>query len=247
MRIKFSALLTLFLLCPWWAQAQRKPGDFVTDGPKTGKRIALTFDDGPGPNTSKFLDLLDRYHVKATFFMLGDQVKHRPAVAKDVVARGHEIGSHTMTHINYAKRYHYRRSQVSGPDADAKAVALTKADLLADMRQSREVIETVTGRKLKLLRMPNGIDRPWIKEAARESGFILVNWTFGGDWTSTPTDQLAKSYVHALRPGTIYLIHDGWPKSDKSLAMAEAVLEAARQQGYQVVPVGELIGLSNPQ
>jgi peptidoglycan/xylan/chitin deacetylase (PgdA/CDA1 family) len=239
------ALATLLLYCVL-AGAALKPGDFVTQGPTTGKRIALTFDDGPGPNTAKFLDLLDRYHVKATFFMLGDQARHRPAVAKDVADRGHDVGSHTMTHIDYNKRYKYWLSQQVGLDAKEKATALAKADLVRDMRDSRTVIEKETGRKLVILRMPHGIDRPWIKDAAKQTGFVLVNWTYGADWSSTPAELLKQSYVRAIHPGAIILMHDGWPKSDKSLAVAEAVIQAAQKQGYEIVTVSELIGAAAP-
>ena len=238
--------LLLSLLIPATAVAQLKPGDFVTGGPTTAKRIALTFDDGPGPNTVKFLALLRKYNVKATFFMLGDQARQRPAIARQVAEEGHEIGNHTMTHINYAARYKYRLSQTAG--SKEKAVELVKADLLADMRQSRQILEKETGAKLRILRMPHGIDKPWIKETARDAGFILANWTYGADWTSpppNPVEELKKSYVHALRPGVIFLIHDGWPKSDKSLSVTEAVIKAAQANGYEIVTLGELIGLDS--
>jgi peptidoglycan/xylan/chitin deacetylase (PgdA/CDA1 family) len=91
--------------------------------------------------------------------------------------------------------------------------------------------------------MPHGIDRPWIKEAAKETGFILVNWTYGADWLSTPEDQLEKSYINAIEPGAIFLFHDGGSKRDKSLKLTEAVIKAAQEQGYQIVPVGELLGI----
>jgi peptidoglycan/xylan/chitin deacetylase (PgdA/CDA1 family) len=207
------------------------PGSFVTRGPTTTKKIALTFDDGPGPQTQKFLDLLDRYQVKATFFMLSEQVGYKKATARMVVDRGHEPASHTTRHKNYA--------QV----AKAKSIPEAKAELVADIKESRTTIEEATGSTLQILRMPHGIDRPWIKEAAKETGFILVNWTYGADWLSTPEDQLEKSYINAIEPGAIFLFHDGGSKRDKSLKLTEAVIKAAQEQGYQIVPVGELLGI----
>lgn len=207
------------------------PGSFVTKGPSTVKRIALSFDDGPGPQTEKFLDLLDRYQVKGTFFMLSEQVKYKPRIAKMVVDRGHEAASHTTSHKNYAKL------------AKEKSISEAKVDLLADMANSRKTIEDATGAKLKILRMPHGIDRPWIKEAAKETGFVLVNWTYGADWLSTPEVELRKTYVKAIEPGAIFLFHDGGSKRDKSLALTQAVIEAAKSQGYEIVTVGELLDL----
>src|SRR5687767_2483483 len=72
-RAFLSFALISFALSTW--AGSLGPGSFVTKGPSTAKRIALSFDDGPGPQTEKFLDLLDTYQVKATFFMLSEQVK----------------------------------------------------------------------------------------------------------------------------------------------------------------------------
>lgn len=237
-------LILIILALPLYGHAALKPGDFVTSGPAHEKKIALSFDDGPGPNTDKFLELLKKYNVKGTFFMLGEQARIRPDVAKRVAADGHEIGNHTMTHMDYNKRYKYRLKS-NGGNKDA-AVKQVKEDLFIDMKGSRAIIEKIIGEKMQLLRMPHGIDRPWIKDVARQAGFIIVNWSYGADWTSpppNPTESLKKSYVKALHPGVIYLIHDGWPKSDKSLAVTEAILIAAKDQGYTVVTVGELLGL----
>ena len=236
--IPAALALVIFLVIP--ALTGPKPGDFLTQGPTTAKKIALTFDDGPGPNTEKFLELLDRYHVKATFFMLGEQVRIRSAIAKEVVAKGHEIGNHTMTHMNYNKRYKARLSEVGDP---TKAASLAKADLVKDMQQSRGLIEKAIGRKLILLRMPHGIDRPWIKSAAKEAGFVLVNWTYGTDWNSTTAQEQIPGYLKAIKPGAVILLHDGWPKSQKSLEITEAVIKAAQEKGFEMVTLGELLGV----
>jgi peptidoglycan/xylan/chitin deacetylase (PgdA/CDA1 family) len=216
--------------------AAQKPGDFFTSGPAKQKRIAVTFDDGPGVNTEKFLDLLDRYHVKATFFMLSNKVKNHPAVAKMVVARGHEVGDHTIRHDNYKLVLReWKKKDPQNAEAQAQRV------LIKDMKESRAVIEQALGVKLVYLRMPYGIDGKWIHEAAHAAGFVLINWTWGADWDKDSAEQLIPGYVKAIKPGAIILLHDGWPKSDKSLAIAEAVLKAAQERGYEVVPVGKLL------
>ena len=227
------------------AYASPKPGDFITSGPAHEKRIALSFDDGPGPETQKFLDLLDQEQVKATFFMLGEQAQSRPAVARDVAEKGHEIGNHTMTHINYLAHYKEILKKTGESDeAKAKAAAQAESDLIADMKKARGVIEKATGVKMKICRMPNGIDRPWVKAAGKEAGFVMVNWTYGADWTKASEESLLKSYVKAIKPGAIFLMHDGESHREKTLAIAKAVIDAAKSQGYQIVTVGELIGLS---
>jgi len=229
-----GAVLTLG--CASLVCAAAKPGDLVTSGPPTGNKIALTFDDGPGPNTEKFLALLDRYHVKATFFVLGDQVRVRPKVLKKTVERGHEIGNHTTQHLNYKARL--KELKKESPDT---AVESATKELVDDMKKSRETIETAIGKKLVYLRMPHGIDGPWIHAAAKEAGFVLVNWTYGFDWNSQTAEEMIPGYVKSLRPGAIILLHDGWPKSEKSLKIAEAVIKAAKEKKLEIVPVGELL------
>ena len=220
---------------PVWATT--KIGQLYTQGPTTQKRIAVTFDDGPGVNTEKFLDLLDCYHVKVTFFMLSNKVKNHPEIAKMVKARGHEIGDHTTRHDNY-KQILRGLKKLDPVNGSAKA----ERTLIKDMQTSREVIEQALGVKLRYLRMPYGIDGGWVHDAAREAGFVLVNWTWGADWNKDSAEKLIPGYVRAIQPGAIILLHDGWPKSDKSLAIAEAVLKAAKEKGLEVVPVSRLFG-----
>ncbi|MFN0117037.1 MAG: polysaccharide deacetylase family protein, partial [Elusimicrobiota bacterium] len=86
---------TLFIAVNPLSASNMNPGDFFASGKTSEKKIALTFDDGPGPNTEKFLDLLKRENVKATFFVLGQAVNKHDAVMKRIKQDGHEIGSHT--------------------------------------------------------------------------------------------------------------------------------------------------------
>jgi peptidoglycan-N-acetylglucosamine deacetylase len=236
------AIFALAFLAPSLLLAQPRPGDLVTSGPHTAKRIALSFDDGPGPHTAKYLDLLARYDAKATFFMLAEQVKYRPQIARAVAERGHEIASHTYNHTNYLKTY--RSAAESNPDSPDKAAAQARTTLVDDIKKSRTIIEDATGARLKLLRMPHGVDRPWIKDAARETGFVLVNWTYGADWLVDDTNKLKDAYLKAIEPGAVILLHDGGSKREKSLALTEAVLQSAKDRGFEIVTVGELIGTS---
>ena len=242
-------LVSLLLLAPLCVQAGLKPGDFVTQGPTTAKKIALTFDDGPGPHTDQYIALLDRYHVKATFFMLAEQVTYRPQVAKEIQEKGHEVACHTYNHLNYLVIYRGNTKKYPNtPDGIAKATAETREALVADMKKSRGIIEKATGVKLNILRMPHGVDRPWVKDAARESGFILANWTFGQDWLTSPEPALEKGYLKALKPGAIFLLHDGGNKREKSLQITEALIKEAQSKGYEIVPLSDLLGIKdNPK
>jgi len=242
--MKFLSFLAL-LFAAALLLAGPLPGDFFAQGPANSKKIALTFDDGPGRHTEKFLDLLDKYHVKATFFMLGDQVQTRPKLAREVAARGHEIGNHTSSHINYLQRLKELKKEFASQGlSDKEAVSKAKEELLADMGKSRRLIEKTSGKKVRICRMPHGIDRPWIKEVAKEDGVILVNWSYGADWTKTPIEKLEKGYLAAIKPGAIFLFHDDGKNWTNSLRIAEVVIKTAKEKGFSVIPVGKLLHIN---
>jgi len=234
----------IFLSVPILSMGESTPKVFYYEGPKTEKQIALTFDDGPGPHTQEFLDLLDRYKVKATFFMLGELAEFRGSVAKEVLTRGHEVGNHTFNHKNYLKELKDQiRQSNETKENHPHATAVVKKELLEDMNKSRAVIEKAIGKKLTICRMPHGVDATWVHEVARDAGFILVNWTYGADWTKASAEELIPSYIKAIRPGAILLLHDGGNKREKTLQITEAVIKAAQEKGYKMVTVTELLKL----
>ena len=81
----------------------------------------------------------------------------------------------------------------------------------------------------------------WQLMTMPEMGYTLVNWTYGADWNKGTAQELLPGYLKAIRPGAILLFHDGGKERSKSLAMAEAVIQSARQRGFEIVTVGELL------
>jgi peptidoglycan/xylan/chitin deacetylase (PgdA/CDA1 family) len=227
----------LACLLAFESTAALEPGRLYTQGPKDAKQIALSFDDGPGPETPKVLNMLDRYGVKATFFVLGQAVSAREELLRDLAQRGHEVASHTTSHRNYLQHQRSLAAKNSPQSAEQRA----RQDLVADMRRTHSAIQQATGISVQLCRMPHGIDRPWIKEAARQMGYALVNWTYGADWHSKPAKELLPGYLTAVRPGAILLFHDGGRNRAKSLQLAEAVIRHAQAEGYRIVTVGQLL------
>ena len=205
-----------------------EPGSFRADGPKTKKSVAFTFDDGPGEFTPQVLDILDRYKIKATFFMNGDQVELRPRIAQEVATRGHEIGEHTYSHINF---YAYKKKN---------GLEKTKEKISDEMKKSREAIVKATGIAPRLCRMPHGFHKPWLGEIARSFDYALVNWTFGEDWLNLPEEKMAQDYIERLKPGSILLFHDGGRNRGKTVAILPKIIEEARKN-YQIVTAGELL------
>src|SRR5687768_16905558 len=81
---------------------QRVPGDrIVWRGPTSVKRVALTFDDGPDDRTPRYLEVLERYGVAATFFVMGDLTEARPGAIAEYLRRGHQVGSHGYDHLKF--------------------------------------------------------------------------------------------------------------------------------------------------
>ncbi len=224
--------LTLFLIA-WIFPTSlfaMEAGTFASDGKSDRPQIALTFDDGPGGEfTTKILDVLDQYQVKATFFMNGDQVEMRPNIAKEVQKRGHEIGDHTYSHMNF---YAYLKKN---------GIGNTREKIRSEIKKSKNIIEKTTGVVIKTCRMPHGFNKRWVKEIAEEYGYTLVNWSFGEDWLNIPQEKMASDYLKHVRPGTIFLFHDGGKKREKTVAILPLIIKEARKKNLSIVTVAELL------
>lgn len=189
--------------------------------------VALTFDDGPDPaSTPAFLELLDRLGWRATFFMLGTMAEKHPSLAAEVLAAGHEIGSHSYTH---ASQYLGRPSVVR-----------------SDVRRGAEAVGEVTGQAPAWFRPPYGSVSVAGTRAAAAVGMRTVIWTAcGQDWRA---DSTADTVMHRLRrtftSGATVLLHDSdcvaAPLAWKStLGALPRLAELAAERGLQVGPLGD--------
>lgn len=227
MRKTAAALGALFLAAGM--VFANEPGVFYTNGPRDGKAIALTFDDGPGPWTERILAVLKENNVKATFFMEGDVLEFRQHIGREVKDGGHEIGSHLYSHLNF---YQYEKNHTD-----------FREKMIEEIDKTAMIIEKATGERPRLLRMPNGFSKRWARDTAREKGYVMVNWTFGADWSKMSAIEMTEAYKKALTPGAILLMHDGGKNRSRTLETLGALIAEARQQGYEMVTVSELLGL----
>jgi chitin deacetylase len=224
--MKFSILFFAVLLANGVLFAQDKDSKvFYAGGPANVREVALTFDDGPGPNTDKVLALLDKYNIKATFFMEGQLVAMRHDIVKRVTQKGHEIGGHSWSHPDF---YHYK-----GQDYREK--------LQKEIDMTQNAFKAL-GMKPKLMRMPYGYVKDWVKEIARQNGLILINWGFGCDWTNKSKEEIADAYVKHIGPGMIFLMHDGGSKREKTLYTLPILIEELKKKGYKFVTISEMLG-----
>jgi peptidoglycan/xylan/chitin deacetylase (PgdA/CDA1 family) len=159
---------------------------------KTGiaDAVALTFDDGPNPAvTQAILDLLDRYGAKGTFFVIGKHVRAFPALASEIVRRGHSIGNHTETH--------------------PRLTLCTPQRTREELKACDEAIGEATGAGTNWMRPPYGYRSPWLDGIARERGEEIVMWNVvARDWATEDTEKIIQR-LRGTRGGDIVLLHDG--------------------------------------
>jgi peptidoglycan/xylan/chitin deacetylase (PgdA/CDA1 family) len=201
------------------------------------RQLAITFDDGPNPAiTPKLLDLLDRFHARATFFLIGRFVRQCPALSKEIEARGHLIGNHTESHPNL--------------------FWLSREQVCDEMERCQQALELALGHRAKHFRPPYGFRNPWVVSAARGFGMQTVMWTLiPGDWRAVSADWLAARMSsiaqHAqkipTRPtGDILCLHDGGHRAlgtDRSytLMALEYWLPRWRDLGLKFVTISEAV------
>lgn len=222
-----GALLGLYVYA-WSVPTWQVFGPAVIRGPAPGKRIALTFDDGPTPPfTEQILDILRGRKVPATFFVCGQNVERFPELLRRIEAEGHTIGNHTFSHP-----LPYFRSK--------KSFAL-------EIDRTQEAIGKVTRRRPVIFRPPFGARWLGMYPVLRERGLRLVNWSDTGyDWLDR--SDIARETLKNLGPGSIILLHDG-RKADppervdrsRTVSALPAIIDGAREAGFKFVPLTEFL------
>lgn len=193
--------------------------------PTKEKVVALTYDDGPHPvYTRQILDILDKYHVKATFFMIGNKMDRYPDIVKDVLKRGHVIANHTYTHP-------------SNIESD------TSAQVVRELEQCEQVVERMSGKRAYFFRPPRGLIDSTVFSIAKDEGYQTILWTVCADHHDAPTPELMAERVLRLnRPGGIILAHDGsFPSRWRDVAATPLIIERLQKQGYRFVTIPELL------
>ena len=187
--------------------------------------VALTFDDGPHPDgTPSVLAVLDRERVSATFFLVGEQVRHDPSLAAEIVAAGHTVQLHGDRHRNQLR--------------------LTAGQIRDDLRRGEEAIEQATGRATPFYRPPYGIFSALGLRTVSRSPYAPVLWSrWGRDWRGRATGaSVATDATRGLEGGDVILLHDADHYSDSECWRATAsglprIIEVVREQGLRPVPL----------
>jgi peptidoglycan/xylan/chitin deacetylase (PgdA/CDA1 family) len=200
----------------------------VSRGPRNRPAAAVTFDDGPDPETTPaLLDLLDHCRVKAAFFVVGRRVDAHPALAKELVRRGHAVGCHSYDHDVLLGM---KRPQTVQQDLQKSVAALARI-----------------GVRPLAFRPPVGILTPRIAAGLTAAGMYVLTFSRRGwDAGNRRLSGLSERILRRVRPGDVILLHDTPPRGafDKRhwLSEVEAVIEGARRRGLSVVSLETLIG-----
>jgi peptidoglycan/xylan/chitin deacetylase (PgdA/CDA1 family) len=200
---------------------------FVNSGPTTGREIALTFDDGPWYDTPQFLDILERYHVPATFFEIGEQIsEYDPtgSVERTMLADGDMIGDHTWTH----------------PDM----VNLSPAAQTSEIEQTAAAIRSATGFTPCLWRPPYEAFDSQVDSLAASLGFLTINYDVDTvDWSLPGTPTIISRAVGGAHNGAIILQHFGGGPRYETLDALPTEIADLRAQGYKFVTITQMLGL----
>lgn len=192
----------------------------------TGERkIAITFDDGPNPlYTPPLLDLLERYHVRSTMFLVGTQAEQYPDIVREMVEKGHEIANHTYTHANLK--------------------TLNRRGIEMELLRNRSVLRRITGKSVELFRPPGGNTDLSVSEVCSRYGLTTVFWDVFDSWLQKYDEATVLTRLIAgIKPGSIILLHNG---TNKTARIVEPLLEELTRQGYQMVTVSELLASRTP-
>lgn len=195
------------------------------------KVVALTFDDGPnGIYTQEILDILDQNQIKATFFLIGENVERYPEIAKEITQKGNEIGNHSFSHPWLLP---FKKDKT----------------ILSEVDKTQSAIFSATGVKTDLFRPPHGWRSPWMIKALSRAGYKIVTWN---DLTLTEdfpkefnSEMIAKRIVSQVKPGSIIDLHDGFnlnhgANRQKVIDALDTIIKEIKAKGYRFVLLNEI-------
>lgn len=185
--------------------------------------VALTFDDGPNPvYTPQVLAILKKYHVKATFFDIGRLVKAYPELTREEVTDGHIVGNHSWTH----------------PDLST----LTPNAIKAQLQQTSDKIEQVTGVRPTFMRPPYGNISPRVLTVINDLALTIVFWSDEArDWTLPGSSLIVARVLNLDSNGAIILLHDGGGNRMQTVMALPSIIEQLHARGYTFVTMDQIV------
>ncbi|MCR5295313.1 MAG: polysaccharide deacetylase family protein [Lachnospiraceae bacterium] len=183
--------------------------------------VAITFDDGPGAYTGQILDLLSKYHVKATFFMIGIEVAKYPEEVKREAEMGMEQGNHSWDHKTLT--------------------SLKSGEIDDEVKNTNDAIAAITGSAPTVFRPPGGGRNALVDAVAKKFKMPLIVWNVDTlDWSTRDAQNTYNVVMSEVSDGDIILMHEIYKASYEAAAM---IIPDLLERGYQIVTVSELAAL----
>lgn len=192
--------------------------------PTTGRRLHLTFDDGPtGEGAPQLLDVLSEFDIPATFFLLGENAQRHPEHVRDIVTRGHKVGNHTMTHV------------------DAWKVSLKT--MARELQEATHVLEDIAQQPMHWLRPPYGrMTKGIVRWSKRHNQRIMLWDVMPADFDpGTNANRVAKVLKTHVRPGSIIVLHDNEASLGKTAIALRQALPVLFDAGWEFVPTPDAV------
>jgi peptidoglycan/xylan/chitin deacetylase (PgdA/CDA1 family) len=221
----------IFVACCLGAPFFPQAGFFlpvISRGCTAGTMVALTFDDGPDPATTRLLlELLEKNKAKAAFFVIGEKAQAHPDLMRQIIAGGHDVGNHSYRH-------------------DVLLMLRSRKKIAAEIRMAQQALSAF-GIKPLIFRPPVGITNPWLGSILKKYGLSCVNFSCRGfDAGNRRVVGLAERILKKVRPDDIILLHDCMPHGEASVDMwlqeIEALLEGFAEKNLAAVSLEKLIG-----
>ena len=184
--------------------------------------IALTFDDGPHETkTDEILSILNEYDIKATFFMVGENIELYPDVVRRVIESGHEIGNHTYSH----------KYLISEP----------VENIICEIEEENDVLLTVDEYKPHFLRPPGGIYDCNVISAAESADMVIAMWSVDTlDWCHKSRDEIVFEVLENIGDGDIILMHDYISGDSHTSEALRMIIPELLSRGYKFVTLSDM-------
>lgn len=194
----------------------------ITSGGDKGNEVALTFDDGPGPYTEQLVGVLNRYHVHATFFAIGEEERWFSPGTELELRSGDVVGDHTETHPMMA--------------------SLSAHQQYEELFEQIARIELLGGPRPRLFRPPYGSFNATTFAQLRKLHLLMVLWsTDTNDYTLPGVSAIVQSALAGAHPGAIILMHDAGGNRAETIAALPAIIEGLRRKGLHPVTIPRLM------
>ncbi len=190
------------------------------------KVISISFDAAWGnEDTQQLIDILGKYNIKATFFLVGEWADKYPESVKALFDAGHEVMNHSSSHPHMSK--------------------LSKEQILKELNDCNDKIETITGVRPILFRAPYGEYNDLLLDTAESIGMYTIQWDVDSlDWKNPTSSEIAQRVISRVEPGSIVLFHNAAVNTPGALP---TIIETLLSEGYTFVPISENIYKDNYQ